>query len=329
MQWGILSTGYIADLFATDLVAAGLHVAAVGSRSQASADAFAAKHGIARAHGDSVSFFSDPAIDAVYIATPNPMHAGNALAALRAGKHVLLEKPFTMTSDEGRAVIDEAASRNLVVMEAMWTRFLPHMVRAREVVAAGTIGGLRAVEANLSQRFTQGPEHRLNNPDLGGGALLDLGVYVVSLAVDFLGPPTGWASVVSSSPTGVDGSASLALAFGDGRQAAFHIGMDHQGTETASILGTEGRIDFAPGWHRAGSITVSTSDRKLIERYAPEVDNRGMQYEAVAFEQLVATGRLDSSVAPHAHTLSVARVIEDIRDKWRAGGGGTVVLVGS
>lgn len=316
VRWGILGTGYIAELFVHDLVSTGHEVAAVGSRSESSSRAFASRFGIPVAHGDYASLCADPGVDAVYIATPNPFHAEHALLALRAGKHALVEKPFTMTTDAAQTVIAEAASRGLVVMEAMWTRFLPHMVRAREIVREGTIGVPRAVEANLSQAFTAEPTHRLNDPALGGGALFDLGVYVVSLAVDFLGAPREWHAIVEPAPTGVDGQASIVLGFESGAQAALHIGMDHRGAMTASVLGTKGRIDIHPAWHRASSLTVTDNEGVVVEEFAPAVEHRGMQYEAGAFEQLIERGATNSDVMPHSETLDVTTVIADLHSRF-------------
>ena len=315
-RWGILGTGFIAELFVNDLLHDGHQVVAVGSRSEATARAFADKFGIAKAHAGYETLCNDLGVGAVYVASPNPFHAEHALLALRAGKHVLLEKPFTMTTDAARTVIDEAANRNLVVMEAMWTRFLPHMVRAREIIAAGTIGDLRSLEADLSQAFAPDPEHRLNNLALGGGALFDLGVYAVSLAVDILGLPQQWHAVVSPSPTGVDAQASIVLGFDGGSQSILHVGIDHRGPMTASILGTTGRIDIDYAWHRSSSLSVFGNGGALVERFEPVVEQRGMQFEARAFDALIAGGKLDNAIMPHDHTLAVLEVVTDIRDRW-------------
>ncbi|MHA6669489.1 Gfo/Idh/MocA family protein [Homoserinimonas sp. A447] len=318
VRWGILGTGFIAELFAADLNHVGAELVAVGSRSDASARRFAERFGVPVAHDSYRALCEVPSIDAIYVASPNPFHAEHALMALRAGKHVLLEKPFTMTTDAARAVIDEAAARGRVVMEAMWTRFLPHMVRAREIVADGTIGEPRALEANLSQAFAPDPEHRLNNPELGGGALLDLGVYVVSLATDFLGLPRQWHAVVSPAPTGVDSQASIVLGFDGGAQAALHIGLDHRGSMRATLLGTLGRIEIDDAWHRASALSVFDNEGTLLERFEPVVESRGMQFEAAAFEALIADGVLDSPVMPQEQTLAVLEVVTDIRDRFMA-----------
>src|SRR6187402_2754741 len=190
LRWGILGTGGIADLFVTDLLANGFTVAAVGSRSQEGADAFAARHGIARAHASYEDLVADDEIDIVYVATPHPHHADNAELVLNAGKHALVEKPFTVNAAEARRVTELAESKNLVVLEAMWTRWLPTMIHLRELIALGTIGEVRTVIADHNQKLSSDPKNRINAPELGGGALLDLGIYPVSFAWDILGKPT-------------------------------------------------------------------------------------------------------------------------------------------
>ena len=177
LRWGILATGGIARAFTSDLTASGFTVTAAGSRSQSSADDFAARFGIPHAHGSYEALVRDDTVDAVYVATPHPMHHECALLAIEAGKHVLVEKSFTVNAAQARELADRAAERGVVVMEAMWTRFLPHMVRIHEILAAGDLGDVRTVLADHSQSISTDPKHRLQNPDLGGGALLDLGIY--------------------------------------------------------------------------------------------------------------------------------------------------------
>jgi hypothetical protein len=171
LRWGILGTGGIAHLFTSDLKLEGFNVTAVGSRSQASADEFAAAHGIGRAHASYEALVADPEVDVVYVSTPHPFHAENATLALEAGKHVLVEKPFTINATEAQAVVDLAAERGLVVLEAMWTRWLPHMVRVHEIIASGVLGEVRTVLADHDQKLSSDPNHRMQAPSLGGGAL--------------------------------------------------------------------------------------------------------------------------------------------------------------
>ncbi len=189
VRWGILATGGVAGTFTADLLAHGHSVTAVGSRSDAGARAFAERFSLPRAHGSYDALVADPEVDVVYVATPHNLHAENALAALAHGKHVLVEKAFTVNAEQARVVVDSARSRGLVVLEAMWTRFLPSMAFVREVVRSRRIGEVRSLHADHTQALPADPAHRLNDPALAGGALLDLGVYPLSFAHDLLGPP--------------------------------------------------------------------------------------------------------------------------------------------
>src|SRR5246500_2602299 len=177
VRWGILGTGGIARTFVTDLRLTDSGVAvAVGSRSQGAADRFADNYGIASRHDSYESLVADPDVDVVYVATPHPMHRDNAILALRAGKHVLVEKPFTMNAVEAREIVQVARDTGRFAMEAMWTRFLPHVVVIRDWLARGVLGDIVTVTADHGQWFVEDPEFRLFAPGLGGGALLDLGV---------------------------------------------------------------------------------------------------------------------------------------------------------
>jgi predicted dehydrogenase len=204
LRWGILATGLIAGLFTADLLRMGHKVTAVGSRSDQTARRFAAQFGIAKAHGSYEALFADPEVDIVYVATPHPLHAANAIAALEAGKHVLVEKPFTINAAEAQKVVDLAERRGLVVLEAMWTRFLPHMLRIREIVSSGALGEIRAVIADHTQDLPDDPTHRLNALELGGGALLDLGIYPISFTWDILGAPQSVQATARFKATGAD-----------------------------------------------------------------------------------------------------------------------------
>jgi hypothetical protein len=202
--WGILATGGIARMFARDLATHGHRIAAVGSRTPESARRFADEFDIPAAHGSYADLVADPQVDIVYVATPHHLHMSNACDALAAGKHVLVEKAFTLNADEARTVVELGRERGLLVMEAMWTRFLPHMALVREVIASGRIGEVRSLHADHTQDLPTEPTHRLNDLALGGGALLDLGVYPLSFAHDLLGPPTKVMAHGVLGPTGAD-----------------------------------------------------------------------------------------------------------------------------
>ena len=219
LRWGILGTGGIAGSFVADLRLTGSGVAAaVGSRSQGSADRFADKFGIARRHASYESLAADPDVDVIYVATPHPMHRDNAVLALRAGKHVLVEKPFTMNAAEAREVVGVAREQGLFAMEAMWTRFLPHTAVVRDWLARGVLGDIVTLTADHGQWFAQRRPPAVP-PELGGGALLDLGVYPVSFASMVLGAPSRIVSMSDPAFTGVDAQTSMVFGYDSGAQA--------------------------------------------------------------------------------------------------------------
>lgn len=313
LRWGVLGLGGISRKFAADLRTAGLELNAVGSRSQATADAFGSDFGVARAHGSYTALVEDPDVDVVYVGTPHPFHAQHALLALRAGKHVLVEKPFTLNAAEARSVVAEADARGLVVLEAMWTRFLPHMVRLREIVGSGAIGEVRALTADHSQRLPSDPGHRLQDPALGGGALLDLGIYPVSFAWDLFGSPVSVTARSTPTPTGVDAQTSVVLTYAGGQQAVTHSALDVAGRNDAVVLGTEGRIEIDPTWYQATSFRLVAPDGRVVEAFDGSVPGRGMQFQALELERLVREGRSPADVLPPQETVGVMETLDEVR----------------
>jgi predicted dehydrogenase len=313
IRWGILGTGWIADQFVADILASGLTVTAVGSRSQASADAFAGRHGIATAHPSYQALAADPEVDIVYVATPHPMHAENALLVLEHGKHALVEKAFTINAAEAKRVVDFAAEKNLVVLEAMWTRWLPHMVRLREIIAAGTLGEVRTVIADHNQKLPSDPKHRLNDPALGGGALLDLGIYPVSFAWDILGKPTSVNAISSPTATGVDRQTAILLGYASGAQAVLHTALDTAGPTTASVIGTDGWAALAGDFYAPTTFTVYASDGTVLEQVDGAVEQRGMQYQAREAERLIAAGLTAGEILPPAQSVAIMETLDEVR----------------
>ena len=313
LRWGILGTGGIAHLFTSDLKLEGFNVTAVGSRSQASADEFAAAHGIGRAHASYEALVADPEVDVVYVSTPHPFHAENAILALEAGKHVLVEKPFTINAAEAQAVVELATDRGLVVLEAMWTRWLPHMARLHEIIESGVLGEVRTVLADHDQKLSSDPNHRMQAPSLGGGALLDLGIYPVSFAWDIFGAPSSVTAISSPTPTGVDRQTAILLGYSDGQQAVLHTALDTRGPNKAVVIGTEGRIEIDPVWYNPTSFTVYDSSDTVIERYESSVQGRGMQFQASALEAIVASGGLSGTELPPDETVAIVGTLDEIR----------------
>ncbi|WP_345751114.1 Gfo/Idh/MocA family protein [Microbacterium rhizophilus] len=313
LRWGILATGGIAHAFASDLRTAGLDLVAVGSRSQASADAFAAEFDIPRAHGSYDDLAADPDVDIIYVSTPHPMHAENARLALEGGKHALVEKSFTVNRAEAEGLRDLAASRGLLVMEAMWTRYLPHMVRVREIIDAGTLGEIRTLFADHTQQITSDPSHRLNALALGGGALLDLGIYPISFVWDILGAPTSVQASARLSDTGADAEVATVMTHASGALSTTISSSRGAGPNTAHVVGAEARIDIDRVWYTPTSFAVTAPDGTVLERYESHVEGRGMQYQALAAERFVAEGRLEGRELPIAESVAIMGTLDEIR----------------
>ncbi|WP_214466530.1 Gfo/Idh/MocA family protein [Microbacterium flavescens] len=314
LRWGILGPGGIARAFASDLRVAGLDLAAVGSRSTDTAAAFAADFDVARVHGSYEALVSDPDVDIVYIATPHPFHAEQAILALEHGKHVLVEKPFTLNAAEAAAVQAVAAERGLLAMEAMWTRYLPHMARIREIVASGALGEIRIVMADHTQKISSDPSHRLNALELGGGAFLDLGIYPVSFAWDILGEPLTLTASARLSETGADTEVATIMSHVSGALSTSISGSRSAGPNTASIIGTEARLDIDRVWYTATSFRVIAPDGTVLEDYVSDFEGRGMQYQALAAERLIAAGLTDSDVLPIDETVAIMATLDEIRE---------------
>jgi predicted dehydrogenase len=315
LRWGILAAGGIARAFTSDLQTAGRAVTAVGSRTLASAEEFAREFDIPRAHGSYESLVSDPDVDVIYVATPHPFHAENALLALNGGKHVLVEKPFTLNAAEAERVRDRAAELGLVVLEAMWTRYLPHIRRVHEIISAGTLGDIRAVSADHTQRLSTDPSHRMNDLALGGGALLDLGIYPISFVSDILGSPTGISAQARFAETGVDTEIATVFTHAAGALSTTLSSSRAAGPDAASILGTEARIDIDRVWYSPTSFRVTSHDGTVLESYESNVDGRGMQFQALYLEELVASGRLSGDIQPIDETVDIMRTLDEIRSQ--------------
>jgi predicted dehydrogenase len=315
LRWGILATGGIAHAFTRDLRTAGLDVAAVGSRRRDAAAAFAAEFAIPRAHDSYEALVDDPDVDIVYVATPHPSHAENAILALEHGKHVIVEKPFTLTGAEADRVRDAATSAGLLAMEAMWTRYLPHMQRVRELVRSGAVGEVRAVFADHTQSLPTDPHHRLNSLELGGGALLDLGVYPISFAWDILGAPTVMSAQARMTETGADAEVSTIFTHASGAMSTTISSSRAVGPNTAHIVGDEARIDIDSVFYTPTTFRLTRPDGEVAEVFESHVEGRGMQYQALAAERIIAEGRRDSDILPLDESVAIMHALDDIRSQ--------------
>ena len=315
LRWGILATGGIATAFASDLRTAGLDLVAVGSRSQDSADEFARRFDIPRAHASYAALAEDPEVDIIYVATPHPMHHEDARLALQNGKHVLVEKAFTLNRAEAEDLQRLGAENGLLVMEAMWTRYLPHMVRLREIIAEGTLGEIRSVSADHTQSLPTDPAHRLNDLALGGGALLDLGIYPISFIWDVLGEPVGITATARLIETGADAEVATIMTHANGEISTSLSSSRTVGPNTAVVLGTAARIEIDRIWYTPTSFRVVAADGAVLERYESQVEGRGMQYQALAAEGAVAAGDTAGALLalPVAESVEIMGTLDEIR----------------
>jgi predicted dehydrogenase len=314
-RWGILGTGGIADTFATDLRRTDSgEVVAVGSRSKASADRFADEFGIGHRHDSYESLVADPDVDVVYVATPHPSHHDNAVLALRAGKPVLVEKPFTMNADEARDVVGVARETGLFAMEAMWTRFLPHVAVIRRWLADGVLGDIVTVTADHGQWFAEDPQFRLFAPELGGGALLDLGVYPVSFASMVLGTPTRITALGDPAFTGVDGQTSMLFGYDGGAQAVLTCTLRAKSPTRAAIVGTAARIEVDGDFYAPTAVSLITRDGE-ITRIESDHEGRGLRHQADEVARLLAAGELESPLMPLDETISIMATMDAVLEQ--------------
>lgn len=316
MRWGILSTGNIAKQFARGLSVLPDHqLVAVGSRSQESADRFGDEFNVLRRHSSYEALAQDAEVDAIYIGTPHVFHAENSLLCLHSGKAVLCEKPFAINAAQAKEVIDYARENNIFLMEAMWTRFLPLMVRLRELLAQGVIGEVRMVNVDFGFRMGWNPQHRLLNPDLGGGALLDVGIYPVSLASMIFGKPSRITSMAHLGETGVDEQSAMIFGYDDGELAILHTAVRTRTQHRAIITGTEGDITIHPAWWKPTRMTVTVFGKETTEIEMP-FDGNGYNYEAEEVTRCVADGLTESPTMPLDETLQLMHTLDEIRAQW-------------
>jgi predicted dehydrogenase len=308
LKWGIIGTGGIARTFARDLeLTDSGEVVAVGSRTLATAQAF----GVGRAHGSYEALVSDPEVEVVYVATPHPMHHANARLALEAGKPVLVEKAFTMTAAEARDLVALAREKGLFLMEAMWTRFLPHMAEIRRLLAEGALGEVVTVLADHGQWFAQDPAFRLFAPELGGGALLDLGVYPVSFASMVLGTPNRVVTLSTPAFTGVDGQTSILLGYPSGAQSVINCTSSAVSPTTAAIVGTEGRIEIGRRWYGPTAFTLTPRTGEPV-RFQPELAGHGLRLEADEVARCIGAGLHESPLMPLDETVAIMETMEEV-----------------
>lgn len=316
IRWGILGTGVIARKFVTGLkVTPGAELAAVGSRAQATTDEFGDTFGVSRRYASYEALAQDPDVDVIYVSTPHPLHVANTLLCLNAGKAVLCEKPFALNAAETEQMITLARQKRLFLMEAMWTRFLPAVVKLRQLIAEGVIGEVRMIMADLGFRAEFDPAHRLFAPELGGGALLDVGIYPVSFASMILGAPVEVTSLAHLGATGVDEQSAILLRYQAGQLAVIAAAVRTDIPSEAIIMGTTGRIRVHAPIYCPVRLTLSRPEQgdEIID--AP-LEGNGYNYQALEVMNCLRAGKLESQIMPLDETLAIMKTMDKIRAPW-------------
>lgn len=316
IRWGIVGTGKICRKFAEGLKALpDAEIVAVGSRTTKSAERFGRDLKIPHRHGSYEALASDPDVQVVYVGTPHPMHKENTLLLLNNGKAVLCEKPFAMNAGDATEMIALAKKKNLFLMEAMWTHFFPAVKEAHRLVLKGKIGEVRMVKADFCFRCGWKPEERLLNPQLGGGGLLDVGVYVTSFAQMIYGKePDSISTVAHIGKTGVDEQAAMIFGYEDGAMAVLTCAVRTQTKHEAMIAGTEGWIRLPHPFWQPDSMFVGTNEKEKELRF--ERLGNGYSFEAQEVHHCLRKKRIESSIMPHEKTLAVMRTLDRIRSQW-------------
>jgi predicted dehydrogenase len=310
-----MGPGDISVEFLNDLRLAGMHLEAVGSRSLDRAQSYARKHSINRAYGSYEELVADQDIDVVYISTTNNAHFANAKLALSSGKNVLLEKPFTLDAAQAKELVGISRSNNVFLMEAMWTRFLPNHQTLFEKLEQGLIGKPLYLLADHNQNLQKYSLPRLYESALGGGSLLDLGVYPISLAHRLFGNPTRILASASLMPGNVDESMGAILEYSGGRQALLHSGIRSAGPIRAFVIGDAGRIEMEKSFHEHSTFTVFDLDDNILFEYEGNIEGRGMQYQALEVERCISEGLIESPTMSLDETIQIMEVMDQIRNQ--------------
>ena len=316
LKWGILAPGGIAATFLSAArEATRQRFVAVGSRSLERAQEFAARHDVPRAYGSYDELLADPEVEAVYVASPHSEHYVHALAAIRAGKHVLVEKAFTRDAAQARDLVAAAAASGVTLMEAMWTRFLPRTDVVRQLLEDGVLGELETVFADHGQALTH--VQRLVDPELAGGALLDLGIYPISWAVFALGLPSRVRAIGELTERGVDRQETILLeGFGahPHAQAVLHTTLAAKTPTRASISGTAARVELGGSdFYSPGAVRLTARNEVLEWPGDDRTGHQGMCFEAAHFAQLVADGLPESPLLPLSETVAIMEIMDEVR----------------
>ncbi|PPH76227.1 Gfo/Idh/MocA family protein [Rathayibacter rathayi] len=315
LRWGVIAPGSIAGSFVDALQKhTRQRVVSVGSRSLERAEQFASRFGIERASAGYEAVVEDPQVDVVYIASPHSEHARQALLAIAAGKHILVEKPFAPTPGEAEMIVHAARDAGVFAMEAMWMRYLPHMDVVRQLLADGAVGAPAVVTADFGAAFDFDPASRIFDPALAGGALLDVGVYASSFVSMVAGTPQSTVVSGSLTSTGVDATATIVGSHAHDVQSVATSTVLADTRHAASVAGRAGRIDVHPSFWTPGGVTLTRgSESGSWTDGSPLQGGEGLAWEALHVAQYVSEGRTESPLHPLDEVVAVVRTLDDAR----------------
>ena len=311
-KWGILGPGRIAGKFAEGLkVVPDAIPYAAGSRDKSRAEEFAKNYGFEKAYGSYRELAEDPNVDIIYVATPHTFHEEASLLCLENGKAVICEKPFAVNARQAERMIECAKKNNVFLMEAMWTRFLPAICKARELIASGAIGNVRLICSDFGFMAGVNPEHRLFAPALGGGSLIDVGVYNLSMVSMIFGKlPDYVQSTMTIGSTGVDEECSVLLKYDEGQSALLYSAIRLVTPHEANIIGENGRIEIPSYWCAKNLKLISGEE---TQEFSLPFDATGYQFEAMEVMRCLDEGIKESPLMPLDESLAIIKVMDKIR----------------
>ena len=313
LNWGIAGPGWIAEQFTESVQAhTSQEIVAVGSRSAARAAIFAAKYSIPASHGSYQELVQDPNVEIVYVATPHPQHFEVAMAAIEAGKHVLVEKPMGITAEQVRLMTQATQAHNVFASEAMWTFFLPKFDVIAQLLEAGTLGKIVSVFAEYGEYFEEG--HRIFDPALAGGPLMDLGSYPLAFVTRVLGAPESVTAIGSPHPSGVNGQISMLLGFSEGAQGTVSTNLYNFTPTEAVIVGTEATLRIDGLFNMPGGFSLRHKDGRELRFEASSGEHfEGLHFEAAAVARCIAAGLTQAPQRPLADTLKTLELADEVR----------------
>jgi predicted dehydrogenase len=318
INWGIIGTGKIAKVFSKGLsFVPDAELVAIGSRSIESADSFGDQFNVPHRYGSYASLVEDTNIDVVYIATPHAVHMENMLLCLDAGKAVLCEKPFTINHTQAKKAINIARQKKIFLMEAMWSRYIPLMVKLRELIVEGIIGELKMLEIGMGFIAPRNNDSLyFFNPEMGGGILLDGGSYAVSLAsMIFRSPPSRISSMAYLGETGVDEQSAVILGYKGDPMAVLYLSFNTRIPPAFRIMGTKGRISVHPPLFNPTRMTI-TNEKQEDETIEISIEGNGYNYEIEEVMRCLRESKLESNIMPLDETLEIMHTMDQIRAQW-------------